>query len=165
MTNPRKARARQLIDNAMQETPEAVSGKRRIGIILIVFLVIRFLCLLAELTGVALGYFAISVQNIVLSLVAVFFAWSIYIGIKMMAMLGVIGGIMIIIQTFSLYPILFSAEYLPFIRLYSAIFILTSYIQVISMLLLIFDKKANIYYQTVFKARQQFIEEEKSQKL
>ena len=33
------------------------------------------------------------------------------------------------------------------------------------MLLLIFDKKANIYYQTVFKARQQFIEEEKSQKL
>ena len=165
MTNPRKARARQLIDNAMQETPEAVSGKRRIGIILIVFLVIRFLCLLAELTGVALGYFAISVQNIVLSLVAVFFAWSIYIGIKMMAMLGVIGGIMMIIQTFSLYPILFSAEYLLFIRLYSAVFILTSYIQVISMLLLIFDKKANIYYQTVFKARQQFIEEEKSQKL
>ena len=72
MTNPRKARARQLIDNALQETPEAISGKRRIGIILVVFLVIRFLCLLTELTGVALGYFTISVQNIVLSLVAIF---------------------------------------------------------------------------------------------
>ncbi len=60
MKNPRKIRARQLIDNAMQETPEAVSGKRRCGIVLAVFLAARFLCLLAELTGAALGYFTIS---------------------------------------------------------------------------------------------------------
>ena len=164
MKNPRKIRAKQLIDNAMQETPEAVSGKRRCGIVLAVFLAARFLCLLAELTGAALGYFTISVQNIILFLVAVFFAWSIYIGIKMMALLGVVGGMIMVVQTFSLYPVLFDPEAYPFVRLYTAVFLLTAYVQVISMLFLVLEKKANIYYKTVFKARRQLMEEEKLQK-
>ena len=127
MKNPRKIRAKQLIDNAMQETLEAVSGKRRCGIVLAVFLAARFLCLLAELTGAALGYFTISVQNIILFLVAVFFAWSIYIGIKMMALLGVVGGMIMVVQTFSLYPVLFDPEAYPFVRLYTAVFLCLLY--------------------------------------
>ena len=100
----------------------------------------------------------------ILFLVAGFFAWSIYIGIKMMALLGVVGGMIMVVQTFSLYPVLFDPEAYPFVRLYTAVFLLTAYVQVISMLFLVLEKKANIYYKTVFKARRQLMEEEKLQK-
>lgn len=168
MATPNKERARQLKMQAMQENPDAVSGKRIAGIIVLIFLLTRVLSIGIEIVCAIKGYTSPSVGiYCVTLLISLLFARLIYDGFKVFAGLAIVGGIFMVIQTFqnSLYTVIFSSEYYPIIRVYAFIYVFSSFFQLAGMLFLFFYKKTNAYFHACSSAGKQYMEEMKQPKL
>lgn len=168
MATPNKERARQLKMQTMQENPDAVSGKRIAGIIVLIFLLTRVLSIGIEIVCAVKGYTSPSVGiYCVTLLISLLFARLIYDGFKVFAGLAIVGGIFMVIQTFqnSLYTVIFSSEYYPIIRVYAFIYVFSSFFQLAGMLFLFFYKKTNAYFHACSSAGKQYMEEMKQPKL
>ncbi len=163
MKNQTGERVMLLKAQALQENPTAVTGKRIIGITLIVFFILRLFYLATELFCMAKGIFPFSPLNIIALWVAFIGGRLIYDGARAISALWIIGGVIMVVQSFQnqYLTVLGSREYLFSVRLYTAAFLITAYVQIICMLIILLNKKAKLYSEIIMKISKQYLEEQK----
>ena len=163
MKNQTRERVKLLKAQAFQENPTAVTGKRLIGLTLIVFFILRLFCLAMELFCMTKGIFPFSPLNIIALLVTLIIGRLIYDGARAISALWIIGGVMMIVRSFQnqYLTVLGSKEYLFSVRLYVAAFLISAYAQIICMLIILLNKKAKLYSEISMKISKQYLAEQK----
>lgn len=166
MGNVLKEKKKELLEVAMEKNPDVAVGKKIVGAVALIWFAIRLLLEVAEIgCAVSIDGFTVSPMNIVMLVVIGLFVWVIYQGNRAMCVLPIIGGVMMVAQTFllSLYSVL-GPDYYMIARLYSLLFIIAAYGQVLLMVFLLADKKCRAYFDTALSINKELQEERRNLK-
>lgn len=152
MASANKEKKKQLFANAAAMNPALRQAKTWITVIAFFWIITRIAVLLLQSYCVGKEYLIINTaqaSNYASMAVTVLFAIGIINGTKGFAILSMVGGVVMVIQTFTGdVGIMLSPLYdIPLaLRLYTMAFLLTSYGQLAGMLLILLPKKCRTYF-------------------
>ena len=163
MANPMKARMNELFLKESEKNPEILNGKKILLRILVTWIALRAILLTLELVCALSGFFPFPTLNLLILVVGVLFALSIYAGAKLFAFLPILGGFLSLTQAFNAgyHLIVASSDYYTIIRIYAAAYILVSIIQIILFITVLTNKKTRLYCDTLSAARKTAMNENK----
>lgn len=164
MANLNQQKVKERLLDAVAQDPELARGKKMCKIFGLVWVISRAIALVAEIAFVMKTKpETLSVANVVLFFIVAVFAWEIYNGVKALAALSILGGVLMTYQIFAakIYLML-ASTYIPIARIYALMFIIVSLIQFIAPLILLSLKPANAYFNTAKKISKEVLDKSKN---
>lgn len=164
MANALKSRMNELMSAEIERNPDIRDGKRRIGYALIAWGISRLLFHVVDLICVSQGFWAFSSANLIGLAVGVIFALCVYSGVKLFALLPIIGGFWMLAQTCTSgwFEILLSDEYYAVIRIYAGAFLLAALVQITAFLFVVLNRKSRAYFDACARVNTAVTNEGKS---
>ena len=164
MANAMKARMNALMAQEIERNPNILLGKKTIGYALIVWLASRLVFHAADFACVAQGFWELSTTNLIGLVAGVVFALSAYAGAKLFAILPMIGGFMLLYESFTsgCFEVLLSDEYYTLIRVYAGACIMAAVVQIIVFLFIALNGKTKAYFDAFARVNTAVINEGKS---
>ena len=164
MANAMKARMNALMAQEIERNPNILLRKKTIGYALIVWLASRLIFHAADFACVAQGFWKLSTTNLIGLVAGVVFALSAYAGAKLFAILPMIGGFVLLYESFTsgCFEVLLSDEYYTIIRVYAGACILAAVVQIIVFLFIALNGKTKAYFDAFARVNTVVINEGKS---
>lgn len=165
MANAASSRIKQLMAEESAQKTDIAAGKNLTGILLIVWIATRLALYISEVVCAGFGYIDSSVTasmlNIVTVLIGGLFALCIYSGVRLFAILPIIGGVLMLAQcfTYGYFSIALSADYYMAARVYAALFVIASAAQTVIMIFLLANKKTRAYFDAYKRVSETVIKE------
>jgi hypothetical protein len=155
-----RAVQKELMQKEIEQNPEIAAVRRRILALSLVWIVSRVLVTAVEIVGAMQEMWDFQATNLSGLAVMAIFAAGVYAGECGLAILPILGGVLMLFQWFAydyLY-IMISNEYYTLARVYAALFLLTSLIQLSVFVYLTLSKSVaplfDAHKRTIAAARQ-----------
>ena len=123
---------KEYLKQEIEQNPEIADVRRHILVLMIVWIVSRAVATAFELLGAMQGMWGFQATNITGIAIMACFAAAVYAGERLAGFLPILGGVVMLVQ-WVLYDnlyVMLSNEFYPIARIYVALFLLTSLVQV-----------------------------------
>jgi len=161
MDKQSRQKRKELVDRLLTEDIAVFSGRRFASVVFLLWTITRILQISAELLCAVQGILIIySWHHTLMLLVIGLFLAALYMGFRWVVVFPVFMGIMLVMETFArdLYSIL-NPSCLLGARLYALTMIIAAYGQIIFPIILLINKNAKLYFNSVREISQRIGEE------
>lgn len=133
---------KEMMRKEIEQNPGILSIRRRILVLMIVWVISRVIVMAVEIVGALQGMWDFQTSNLVGIAVMAIFAAGVYAGERALAFLPILGGVWMLVQWFRydyLY-LMISDEFYPIARIYATLFLVTALLQLAVFLYLRLSK-------------------------